>query len=180
MVKGCTKKYQRLPFHVDPFRFAHDAVELESQLPMTQMERLSTLLYQPEGMITVNLAFSVDILGVSTLLGSVQAGLDLVCQRCLEPMHVGVDVPLALGFAHSATELEQIPSHLESVQVEGGQINLLVLLEDEIMLALPQIPRHAENECPLQHKHESVNSEDPRPEKRENPFSILAGLKKFE
>lgn len=174
MVKEC----QRLPFRIDPFRFAHDAIELESRLPLTQMKRLSTMLYQPAGMITVNLAFAVDVLGVSRLLGRLQVGLDLLCQRCLEPMHLDVDTSLALGFARNAAELERIPSELEPVRVEGGQLNLLVLLEDEIMLALPQIPRHAENECSL--RHESLNSESPRPQERENPFSALAGLKKSE
>ncbi len=178
MAKGRAKEYQRLPFRVDPFRFAHDAVELESTLPLTQMKRLSAMLYRAEGIVTVTLAFSIDVLGVSRLLGNVQAGLDLVCQRCLEPMHIDLDTSLALGFARSAAGLEQIPSELEAVRVEGGQVNLLELLEDEIMLALPQIPRHSENECPLQHKPESVNSESHRSQERENPFSVLAGLKK--
>ncbi|NOZ37622.1 MAG: hypothetical protein GXP11_06055 [Gammaproteobacteria bacterium] len=180
MAKGCAKEYQRLPFRVDPFRFAHDAVELESQLLLTQMKRLSAILYRSEGMITVKLAFAVDILGVSSLLGSVQASLDLVCQRCLKPMRVEVNTSLALGFARSVAGLEKIPSELEPVRVEGGQVNLLDLLEDEIMLALPQIPRHAENECSLRHKPESPNSESPQPQERENPFSVLAGLKKSE
>ncbi|VAX12257.1 hypothetical protein MNBD_GAMMA24-435 [hydrothermal vent metagenome] len=178
MAKGCAKEYQRLPFRVDPFRFAHDAVELESQLPLAQMERLSAVLYQAEGMMTVKLAFAVDVLGVSSLQGRLQASLDLVCQRCLKPMRVEVDTPLALGFARSVAGLEQIPSQLEPVRVEAGQVNLLALLEDEIMLALPQIPRHAENACQLLHEPEPVNSESPRPQERENPFSVLAGLKK--
>lgn len=177
MVKGCAKGYQRLPFRVDPFRYAHDAVELESQLPLTQMKRLSAMLYQPEGMITIKLAFAVDVRGVSSLLGSLQTGLDLVCQRCLEPMHVDVDTPLALGFAHNAAGLEQIPSELEPVRVEGGQMDLLALLEDEMMLALPQIPRHAGNECSL--RHELLNGESPRPQEQESPFRVLAGLKKI-
>lgn len=181
MVKGCAKEYQRLPFRVDPFRFAHDSVELESQLPLTQMKRLSAILYQPEGMVTVKLAFAVDVLGVSSLLGNIQAGLNLICQRCLEPMHVDLDTSLALGFARSAAGLEQIPSELDPVRVEGGQVDLLALLEDEIMLALPQIPRHAENECSLRHEHEAPNSESYRPQaQQENPFSVLAGLKKSE
>ncbi len=180
MAKGRAKEYQRLPFRVDPFRFAHDAVELDSQLHLTQMKRLSAILYRPEGLITVKLAFALDVLGVSSLLGSVQADLELVCQRCLKPMRVDVNTSLALGFARSIAGLEQIPSELEPVRVEGGQVNLLELLEDEIMLALPQIPRHAENECLLRHKPEAPNSESHRPQKRENPFSVLAGLKKSE
>ncbi len=178
MAKGSAKEYQRLPFRVDPFRFAHDAIELQSQLPLTQMKRLSAMLYRPEGMITVKLAFAVDVLGVSSLLGSVQASLDLVCQRCLKPMRVAVDTPLGLGFSRSVAGLEQIPAELEPIRVEDGQVNLLMLLEDEIMLALPQIPRHAKNECQLLLEPESVNSENSRLQERKNPFSILAGLKK--
>lgn len=178
MAKGRTKEYQRLPFRVDPFRFAHDAVELQSQLPLTQMKRLSAMLYQPEGMITANLAFAVDILGVSSLVGRLQTSLELVCQRCLKPMRVELDTSLGVGFSRSMAGLEQIPGELEPILVEDGQVNLLALLEDEVMLALPQIPRHAGSECQRLQKPESVNNENPRPQERENPFSVLAGLKK--
>jgi len=184
MTTGREKERQRLPFRVDPFRFAHDAVELESSLPLTQMKRLSAMLYQSEGIVTVSLAFAVDILGVSSLHGRLKTSLDLVCQRCLEPMPVDVDTKLALGFARSDAGIEQIPSGLEPVRVEGGQVDLLLLLEDEIMLALPQIPRHAENECSASALESSMadksaNSES-RQQERENPFSVLAGLKKSE
>ena len=174
MTEGREKERQRLPFKLDPFRSAHDEVELDSTLPLTQMKRLSAMLYQPEGTATVSLKFARDILGVSSLQGQLQAQLDLICQRCLEPVHIDVDTRLALGFARSESGLEKIPSGLEAVQVEAGQVDLLQLLEDEIMLALPQIPRHAENEC--QAAVVAAKSQTPSA-KRENPFSVLASLK---
>ena len=184
MTTAREKGRQRLPFRVDPFRFAHDAVELESTLPLVQMKRLSAMLYQSEGTVTVSLAFAVDILGVSSLRGRLQTSLDLVCQRCLEPMHIDVDTVLALGFARSDVGVEQIPSELEPVRVENGQVDLLQLLEDEIMLALPQIPRHVENECPASALQTNMADEsadrETRSQERENPFSVLAGLKKSE
>jgi len=184
MTTGREKERQRLPFRVDPFRFAHDAVELESTLPLAQMKRLSAMLYQSEGTVAISLAFAVDILGVSSLQGRLQTSLDLVCQRCLEPMHVDVDTVLALGFARSDAGVEQIPTGLEPVRVEGGQVDLLQLLEDEIMLALPQIPRHVENECPVSALQSNMADEsagrETRSQERENPFSVLAGLKKSE
>ncbi len=177
MTTGSAKEYQRLPFKVDPFRFAHDAVELDSRLPLTQMKRLSAMLYQPDGTAGISLAFAVDALGISILRGRVQASLDLICQRCLEPVHVDVDASLALGFARSEAGLEQVSSEFEAIRVEDGQVNLLDLLEDEIMLALPQIPRHEENECQASTMADAPEIIEARPEKRENPFSVLAGLK---
>ncbi|VAX07555.1 hypothetical protein MNBD_GAMMA25-400 [hydrothermal vent metagenome] len=177
MTNGSANERQRLPFKVDPFRFAHDAVELESSLPLSQMTRLSAMLYQPDGEIEVNLAFSVDVLGVSMLQGRIQASLELICQRCLEPVHFEVDSSLALGFARSAAGMEQISSSLEPVRAEAGQVNLLDLLEDEIMLALPQIPRHKENECQASAIMDEPAELEAQPEERKNPFSILAGLK---
>ncbi len=177
MITGPAKERQRLPFKVDPFRFAHDAVELESTLPLMQMKRLSAILYQPDGMVNISLAFAVDVLGVSILRGRIQASLDLICQRCLEPVHIDVDTSLALGFARSDAGVEQISSGLEPVRVEGGQVNLLHLLEDEIMLALPQIPLHEVGECQASAIADEPANIESLPEERENPFSILAGLK---
>jgi len=178
MTEGWKKGGQRLPFKVDPFRFAHDEVELDSILPLAQMTRLSAMLYQPEGEVTASLRFSVDVLGVSILHGRIEASLDLICQRCLKPVHFDVDTSLALGFARSAAGVERISSSLEAVRAEAGQVNLLDLLEDEIMLALPQIPRHAEGECQASVlADEPENNIEIQPEARENPFSILASLK---
>jgi len=177
MTEGREKGYQRLPFKLDPFRSAHDEVELDSSVPLTQMKRLSAMLYQPDGTVTASLHFALDVLGVATLQGRIQVGLELICQRCLEPLHVEVDASVALGFARSEAGLAQVPAGFDAVQAEAGQVNLLQLLEDEIMLALPQIPRHAQGECRASAIVDGAEEIERQPEARENPFSVLAGLK---
>ncbi len=177
MTEGREKECQRLPFKVDPFRSAHDELELDSSVPLAQMKRLAAMLYQTDGTVTASLRFTLDILGVATLQGRLQAGLDLICQRCMEPVHIDVDTSLALGFSRSKAGLEKIPTTLEAVQAEAGQVDLLQLLEDEIMLALPQIPRHADTECQPSAMADDIARIESLVEKQENPFSILAGLK---
>ena len=177
MTEGRAKGRQRLPFKVDPFRFAQDEVELDSVLPVSGMKRLSAMLHRPGGELDIQLAFAVDELGTTTLKGRLRTCLQLLCQRCLEPVRVEVDAPLALGFARSEAGLEAIPATLDPVLAESGQVDLPQLLEDEILLALPQIPRHAQGECRTA-VGMAAEPAEASSEKRENPFSVLAGLKK--
>ena len=60
-----------------------------------------------------------------------------------------------------------------------SETNPLILndvIEDELLLALPQIPMHAEAQCPASKwlKQQHAETAD---ETEENPFSVLANLK---
>lgn len=172
---------------VDPFRFAETRRILEGELPLRQMKRLLPLLASDEGSISVALEFGIDEMGVPHVTGRIRASLAIVCQRCLEPMAWEVDQPVALAFlrrgAGPAADEAAIPGPYEPYVVEENPLRLADLIEDEIMLALPQIPRHALEECPARHwvegeaKETAAGQAAAGSEQTENPFSVLAGLK---
>lgn len=108
------------------------------------------------------------------------------CQRCLQP----VALPLAVerDFLFAATEAQAQAWDAErddaDVLVLSPSLNLLELAEDEILLALPLVPRHDTCPQPLvapqgepaaQGEGSESSSEEP---KRDNPFAILAQLKR--
>lgn len=55
------------------------------------------------------------------------------------------------------------------------------IIEDEILLALPPIPKHLDESCSSDNVAEGWGSQQNEPdteiEERENPFDILASLK---
>ena len=107
--------------------------------------------------------------------------LHVVCQRCLESC--ALDLAEKRQFMMVATEAQADAYPIENEQLEplviSHQFDLLDIIEDEILLSLPLIPKHAEGACQT---HASffgdLNELAKESEKRENPFNILKNMKK--
>ncbi len=100
-----------------------------------------------------------------------QANLSVeqTCQRCLAPMKVDLAVDRYFRFvADEATALAEDDDCEEDLLSPAPELTLQTLLEDELLLAMPLIPRHASCENPL-----------PQPSDHDlpHPFAALAALK---
>jgi uncharacterized protein len=105
------------------------------------------------------------------------ATLSMVCQRCLGP----VDVPVAFerDFRFVATEelaeVEDEESE-EDVLVLSKSFNLLDLMEDELLMAMPPVPKH--EICPKPVKLQATDAAfEETPSEKPNPFAVLQQLK---
>jgi uncharacterized metal-binding protein YceD (DUF177 family) len=74
----------------------------------------------------------------------VEAMLPLVCQRSLEIYLEPVVRHSMLAVVEGVAEQDLVPEHYEPVLAEQGRLALLDLVEDELLLALPQVPRKPE------------------------------------
>lgn len=107
-----------------------------------------------------------------------EVALRQTCQRCLGP--VDVPVSFALEFRFVASEevaaVEDEESE-EDVLVLSRDFNLLELIEDELLMALPFVPKH--EICPDAVK---LQATDPdfieESAEKPNPFAVLEQLKK--
>jgi uncharacterized protein len=107
--------------------------------------------------------------------------IHLVCQICLQDC--GLDLVQESRFVIVATEVEADAFPMEDDQQEplvaSQHFDLLGLIEDEILLSLPLIPKHPEGVC--QAHASSFGGADALPdssEKSSNPFNILKNMKK--
>jgi len=102
----------------------------------------------------------------------------LACQSCLQPLSWPIDIGFKLGIVASLAEADRLEIDCEPLLFNGEKIFLKSIIEDEILLALPDYPKHG-YECIASGK--SVNSNfalQDNPAKTENPFAVLAKLKK--
>jgi len=106
-----------------------------------------------------------------------EVALPQICQRCLGPVEVPVVVEREFRFVatEEQAEVEDEESE-EDVLVLSRDFNLLELLEDELLMALPVVPKHGI--CPDPVKLQAadadfVEEEDQKP----NPFAVLQRLK---
>ncbi len=175
-----SKRQERLPVEVDPFRLAEARRLLQGDIPLAQMKRLLPLLASDTGTVRVSLEFGIDSMDVVHLVGNIQADLALICQRCLEPMAWPLQLDLALAFIHPDEDEAGIPGPYEPYVVETLPIRLTDMIEDEIILALPSIPRHEMTECSasqwIQDEATAAKESAEGEKQTDNPFSVLAEM----
>ncbi len=104
----------------------------------------------------------------------------LTCQRCMQAVLMPLEVDQWYRFV--ATEdiaMAQDDASEEDLLVMEPQFDLLALLEDELLMALPLVPMH--EQCPesLSQASQSLKEKDEdEPAEKPNPFAVLAQIKK--
>ncbi|MDJ0805502.1 MAG: YceD family protein [Gammaproteobacteria bacterium] len=168
---------QHLPDRFDPWRFADLAKRVNGCYLLGDLTRLSVCLADSQGEVCFDLEFYRDKQRRACLRGRVTAQLILECQRCLGPMAFEVDSKMSLAFVEGLVEADNLPDELDPQLVVSNQVQLRDLIEDEMLLALPQVPMHAIDECP------SVRGAEPDIDSvalQESPFAVLAQLKRHD
>jgi uncharacterized protein len=166
---------QRLPEFFDPRRPADLSGQMSGQIRLDRLSRLIEAIEGGEPMVEVQLGIECDDQGRVILSGRVQARLTLECQRCLGPVAFPVDIGFRLAVVETLAQAERLPDELDPLLLaDGGPLRLADMVEDELLLALPQVPMHQPGDCvePLL-KEDAVP-----PAEAANPFSVLKALKR--
>ena len=103
--------------------------------------------------------------------------LDLTCQRCLQPMTVQLQVQPTLRFVRGEDRAEALDEDSdEDVLALTPSLDLLSLVEDELILALPLVPRHGACPQPLPMSAGEQDLQDG--DGGEHAFAALASLRR--
>ena len=104
-----------------------------------------------------------------------QTALQLTCQRCLQPMTVELHVSPTLRFVRDEALAEQLDEDSEEdVLALSAALDLHDLVEDELILALPLVPRH--EHCPQPLPMSAGDLDGPAEGDSQHAFAGLAGL----
>ena len=160
---------EHLPNFIDPVSLCEKRAHLKGSIELSTLDRLGDLLFENSGSACLDLRFGMSERRLE-VHGSVSAHLVLQCQCCLEPLVFPVECPVNLAVATTVDEALLLPDDLEALMVEtDGEVALADVVQDELLLAIPAIPRHPN--CMLSRQ---AGIESTRP----NPFAELAALKK--
>ncbi|MDX1457712.1 MAG: YceD family protein [Marinobacter sp.] len=172
-----------LPNTVDPYKLAEQSSVLKGGVPLKALDRFSGCVsgIAEGGQCQVTLSFSMDDERRRVVSGELEADVELECQRCMSPMSVTLTSQFRLGLVTSDEQAQQLPKELEPFLTDDFIADLWVMVEDELLLVLPPFPVHELGECPAREQLQELEVGDSEPEasapERENPFSVLAGLK---
>ena len=116
-------------------------------VPLAKLPRLAASLVQSSGTLQVELQATRDDEGQDWLHGEIRGRLPLTCQRGLHAFDWNCDVALSLALVESEAEEEKLLKDTESYRVEDDELPLRDLVEDEVLLALPMMPRCEDPDC---------------------------------
>jgi uncharacterized protein len=76
---------------------------------------------------------------------ALRAQLELVCQRCMGPMPVPIETSSPVLLIESEADAEAAPVEWETYLAAEGRLSLAALAAEELLLALPVVPLHADS-----------------------------------
>ncbi len=170
------------PERLDVRAFAEDGAQLAGELPLSRLARLASEARDGVADALVRWSAAGELRNPGHVQPQVwlrlqgDALLTMTCQRCLEAMEVPLAVDRAFRFvADEQTAAAEDEEADEDVLAINRSFDLLELLEDELLMEVPLVPRHAQ--CPAD---VPLSVQDPDFEEAgqpENPFARLAQLR---
>ena len=171
--------------------FAREGVALIETTPLQNMERLVQEAQTIEPDLMLNWEARAELRPGSGAEDDVwlhllaTTSVPLTCQRCMGTVATPLEVDQWYRFvASEEIAMAEDDESEEDLLVMEPQFNLLAVLEDELLMALPLVPMH--DECPvapvMQAGEDALlgsSGEDEAPSgEKPHPFAVLAQLKK--
>lgn len=191
---------ERIPQRIDHYRYTDKGVILEGIITRQESDknllRLHESVTNQQDDIHYHLEFDKDRIDNRFVNGHIEAEVVMQCQRCMENFSLDLSCDVAIAFVHD--DFEQKKAEDSGYDVfwlsEKELFDPRVLIEDELLLALPQIAMHPESDygtvCQIQYnvpeseQNFDLGADASGPEQNEipteddNPFAVLRRLKK--
>ena len=161
---------KRLPANLNPTALANANGVVDACLPAASMERFGASVVGVQSDANVHLVFTREVQTGRVLMTlDARADVSLACERCCETFDTTLQVHQTYVVDGNGDD-----SELDSVETVDGVLDAEALVEDELILAVPLVPKHEVREdCRVALSFGQVPAE---PEKK-SAFAELAGLK---
>lgn len=159
---------------VDTLEFAREGRSVSGSVPVSSLPRLLEVVGASDALLECELRGRRED-GRNWLSLDIRGEFDLICQRCLGPIPFVLETDAELQvvapgepWPDEALEDGAISLGVDAIAADAAQA-VTDLIEEEVLLALPVVPKHEEGCEP------PVRSDDKR---TASPFAVLATLKK--
>ncbi len=156
---------------MDGVEFARSAKSLRGRFEVAALDRLHDRLASTGEVLEYELTGYLDEKGKPGLHCRVRGVLQLLCQRCLQPMSWDVVLDSDLLLVVTEAELAEEGDDPEAPDrvLASRDMDVQALVEDEVLLGLPLAPMHPEGACRAAHAVSEGRST--------SPFAALAALR---
>jgi uncharacterized protein len=159
---------------IDIFEFCRLKEEREGEFAVADLTRLASEVEDKSGVLRWALQGGLNKFGHSQLKLELSGPVQLKCQRCLTAFAFSIESESTLVLATDEESADAIDELLDDDAIEvivgSREFDIVRLIEDEALLALPLAPKHAV--CPDNTTLDALKSV-----KKDSPFSVLKNLK---
>ncbi len=177
---------QSFPETIEIRKFISKEAVLKTLLPLSLFQRFREYLHKSEAEqsqdVAVDLQFIKDPIGRNIISGSAEVSIELTCQRCLKGVRHELASKLTVQVLDEAKLKEETgdreldENELDVVFSQGGDLDLLAVVEDELIVSLPIVVYHEEQDCNKAFRQ--LKAEADAEQNRESPFAELEVLKR--
>jgi uncharacterized protein len=168
----------KIEVKIDAMHYASGRKSTSGSVALARMEMLAKETVSLDGDAFVSMEFSRDADNYILIDLHLQANLQLLCQRCMQPFEYKVDVKRTLSPIGGESN-RLLPEQYEPCKLEDGFVFPQHIVEDELILSLPVVAKHENVDC-AKHTDRAYYASNDLVEqvvKKENPFKILAQIK---
>lgn len=168
----------KLPLALDALRTAQKRLDYVGVYTREQVTRIAASVVSVDSDVGVALSFNIDSQRLAVITGQSDVTVTLQCQRCNQPFQQHIHATYCFSPVANDEQAEALPEVYEPIDVNAfGEVDLLAMVEDEIILSLPVVPIHESEHCEVS-EADMVFGKLPVEADKPNPFAALASLKK--
>lgn len=165
---------------IDAFAFCRNGEQQGGEFSLSELPRLRAECVGDAGQIAWKLTGSTHESGHPQLALQIDGTVPLMCQRCMTPYGFAVQSSSVMLLAADESKADAIDATLDDdgleVIVGSKTFDIIHLIEDEALLAIPLSPKHevCPKERPIAEKLDAFAKVT-----RESPFAALKGQLSF-
>lgn len=163
-----------VPRFLEPRKLAAQGKTIAGAIAPSECPRLLQSVLEIKAPLVVALSFYKDEQKRVRLSGTVDATVTRTCQRCLGELDVRLATEIEVAVVFSEEEVRNLPRELDPWHASEEATDIVALVEDELLVALPMVSCHPQGECAFPAGY-GVEDEGVR---QENPFNVLEQLKR--
>jgi uncharacterized protein len=156
---------------INSLEFARKSLEIRDTIAHSDLQRAKDLLTPETESLNWRLSGEVSADKKARLHLTLTGNVAVPCQRCLEPMLIALNISSEFILVKDESEVPPEEDDVEDHDyiVADAELDVLQLVEDEILLALPYAPKHEINDCAVKAEVNEL--------KAPNPFAALRDFK---
>ena len=165
-----------IPAYADTRKIFQQEEIISGNLDLDRLPRFSKTLANNQGSVSLELKFTLGDAKERLITGSMQAQVNVFCQRCLKPLAIALADDIKLALVRDEEAALRLNAELDPWICEDHKLDLAELVEEQLILCTPIVSYHESGECI--HQKDYVAGEDATESvTSENPFAVLRSLK---
>jgi uncharacterized protein len=162
----------------DVRKLADARATLDLDIPVAELPGLPGELISGRGQVHAHLQFGREQ-GFMVAQVALRAQLELICQRCMGPMAMPIETSSPVLLIESEAEAEAAPVEWETYLAAEGRLSFEALAAEELLLALPVVPLHADSSACEAAVGRSVQARDAEPASAPQSVTEQATVRPF-